>query len=203
MLPRRGIAHGSPLSYRGERFLGGILAVGARAPILAFTVYFTFYPLALTAQYSIPSAKHFSHAIAMAAEYLERNCDPSGQFAYLVDTDSGDVSPSYNIARHAGAIYSLAMLNQVRHDSNVANVMVRASNFMRTNYVALDAVLMRSLSGRGRRLQLGKLNSERRGWASGSLRSGSSAAECSPTRSAGGLGKIRALPAEAGWELLF
>lgn len=75
----------------------------------------------------------------MAAEYLERNCDPSGRFAYLVDIESGDVSPSYDIVRHAGAIYALAMLNRSHPDSNAANAMVRAANFMRTNYVALDA----------------------------------------------------------------
>jgi hypothetical protein len=85
------------------------------------------------------SSERVSHAIGIAGQYLQRNCDGSGQFAYLVDTEFGDVSPSYNIIRHAGAIYSLAMLNQVRHDSNAVDVMIRASNFMRTNYVGLDA----------------------------------------------------------------
>jgi hypothetical protein len=72
----------------------------------------------------------------MAGEYLEQNCDTRGRFAYLVDTDSGHVSPSYNIVRHAGAIYSLAMLNRVHPGSNAVNAMVRAANFMRTNYLA-------------------------------------------------------------------
>jgi hypothetical protein len=80
-----------------------------------------------------------SRAIGIACQYLQRNCDGHGRFAYLVDTDSGNVSPSYNIVRHAGAIYSLGMLNGFHPDSNVVNVMVRASNFMRTNYLAPDA----------------------------------------------------------------
>jgi hypothetical protein len=100
---------------------------------------YALYSLALTAQHPIPSAKHFSHAIVVAAEYLERNCDGNGRFAYLVDTDSGDVSPAYNIVRHAGAIYALAMLNRLHPDSNAVNVMVRASDFMRISYLALDA----------------------------------------------------------------
>lgn len=129
--------------YGGESFLGGILAAGSsihrKARILVFTLCFALHPLALVAQLPPPAAKRLSPGIALAAKYLERSCDESGRFAYLVDTDSGDVSPSYNIVRHAGAIYSLAMLNQARHDSNAINVMVRASDFMRTNYVAPDA----------------------------------------------------------------
>ena len=83
-----------------------------------------------------PSRQRLSRAIGMAAEYLEQSCDTRGRFAYLVDTDSGQVSPSYNIVRHAGAIYSLAMLNRAQPDSNALSAMVRAANFIRTNYLA-------------------------------------------------------------------
>ena len=106
--------------------------------IFALTVCFSLDPLALTAHQPNPSAKLLSHAIAMAAEYLERNCGPSGRFAYLVDTDSGETSPSYNIIRHAGGIYALAMLNRAHPDPNPVSAMVRAANFMRANYIAPD-----------------------------------------------------------------
>jgi hypothetical protein len=109
------------------------------------------HPLALFAQHPTsslspaptvsaaqPSHQRLLHAIAIAAEYLERNCDTSGRFAYLVDTDSGQTSPSYNIVRHAGAIYALSMLNRLHSDWNAANAMVRAANFMRANYIAPD-----------------------------------------------------------------
>ncbi len=56
-----------------------------------------------------------------------------------MDTDSGKISPSYNIVRHAGAIYSLAMFNRVHPDTDAVNAMVRAANFMRANCLAPDA----------------------------------------------------------------
>jgi hypothetical protein len=74
-------------------------------------------------------------AIVSARGYLEQSCGPTGRFAYLVDTESGELSPSYNIVRHAGAIYSLALLNKVYPDPNVVNTMVRAANFLRANYL--------------------------------------------------------------------
>lgn len=85
------------------------------------------------------SSKRLSEAIRLAGSYLERNCAVSGRFAYLLDTDSGEVSPSYNIVRHAGAIYSLAMLNRLHPEKDAVNAMVRAANFMRANYLAPDA----------------------------------------------------------------
>lgn len=109
----------------------------SKARTLVATLWFALCPLAIIAQ-PVSSPQHLAHAVAIAAEYLERNCDASGRFAYLVDTDSGQISPSYNIVRHAGAIYSLAMLNRVHHDLNAVNAMVRAANFMRMNYIAPD-----------------------------------------------------------------
>lgn len=76
-----------------------------------------------------------NHAIDLAATYLEHNCDPNGRFAYKVDITSQQQSPSYNIIRHAGAIYSLAMLNRAHKDSEALDTMVRASEFLRRNYI--------------------------------------------------------------------
>jgi hypothetical protein len=100
---------------------------------------FALCPLAIIAQRvgnpsGVPMARtslqRLSGAITNAAQYLERNCDPSGRFAYLVDTDSGQTSPSYNIVRHAGAIYAIAMFDRLHPDWNAANAMVRAANFI-------------------------------------------------------------------------
>jgi hypothetical protein len=123
-----------------------------RAATLASTFCIALYPLAIFAQPPIhsssvapiigstsPALQHVSRAVAAAGGYLERSCEPGGRFAYLVDTDSGEVSLSYNIVRHAGVIYALAMLNRVHPDSGALNVMVRAANFMRANYLAPDA----------------------------------------------------------------
>lgn len=82
---------------------------------------------------------HLVHAIDTASEYLEQSCDSAGRFAYLVETESGEVSPSYNVVRHAGAIYSLAMLNQVHPHPGAVDLMVRAARFMKANYLAPES----------------------------------------------------------------
>jgi hypothetical protein len=133
--------------------LPGVLAgFGARVGLVALAVHFATHPLALIAQQPVanPSAtptvltvgaslQRASRAIAIASGYLERSCETNGRFAYLVDTDSGQSSPFYNIVRHAGAIYALASLNSLHPDSKALNVMVRASNFVRENYLVRDA----------------------------------------------------------------
>jgi hypothetical protein len=66
-------------------------------------------------------------------------CSPRGRFAYIVDTADGGVSRSYNIVRHAGAIYSLAMYNQYHPDARAVDTMTRAAAFMRTVYMSRDS----------------------------------------------------------------
>ncbi len=126
----------------------------ARGTAFAFLAgfWFAMWPVAAAAQTSgairprTPtriadslSLQQVRRAVALAAAYLEQACDGNGRFAYLVDTESGEVLSSYNIVRHAGAIYALAMLNRVHADSKAVNTMVRATNFVRANYLAPDA----------------------------------------------------------------
>src|SRR5208282_2300821 len=54
--------------------------------------------------------EQIGHAIALSAGYMERSCGPDGKFVYEVDLNSGRQAASYNIVRHAGAIYALAIL---------------------------------------------------------------------------------------------
>ena len=84
------------------------------------------------------SSTDVSPAVVTAGAYLQQNCDVHGRFAYLVDTESGERSPSYKVVRHAGAIYALTMLNRVHPDSNAVSTMVRAADFLRANYLAPD-----------------------------------------------------------------
>jgi hypothetical protein len=72
----------------------------------------------------------------MAADYLERACGPDGKFVYEIDINSGQHTASYNIVRHAGAMYALAMLNRSKPNRKAVDAMVRAANFMRQNYIA-------------------------------------------------------------------
>jgi hypothetical protein len=95
-------------------------------------------PPLVRAQQAAPAGR-LSHAIDIAAHYLENVCDENGKFTYQVDPESGKVSSSYNILRHAGAIYSLAMFNQAHPDQKAVDAMVRAAAFMRKNYIGPDA----------------------------------------------------------------
>ena len=106
-------------------------------PIVALQVAL---PSSIRAQQPVPLPPvGISRAIELAAHYLESVCDATGKFTYVVDPASGKVSPSYNILRHAGAIYSLAMYNQAHPDGKAVDTMVRAAAFMRKNYIGPDA----------------------------------------------------------------
>ena len=83
-----------------------------------------------------PSRSEVSRAIALAAAYLERACGPDGRFVYQIDTASGQETGSYNIVRHAGAIYALAMLNRSQPDHQVRETMLRTAAFLRQNYIS-------------------------------------------------------------------
>ncbi len=82
-----------------------------------------------------PSPDEVSRAISLAGGYLERSCGPDGKFAYKVEIGSGRESSSYDVIRHAGAIYSLAMLNRSHPDPQAVAAMVRAAGFLQQNYI--------------------------------------------------------------------
>jgi hypothetical protein len=82
-----------------------------------------------------PTRAQLDHAIDQATAYLERACGPDGRFAYKVDVTSDRESVSYNIVRHAGAIYALAMANRFRPHREAVEAMVRAAAFLRHDYV--------------------------------------------------------------------
>jgi hypothetical protein len=84
---------------------------------------------------STPSPEAVRRAITLAAGYLERACGPDGKFVYKVNLASGRESPSYDIIRHAGAMYALAMLNQSQPDPQAVAAMIRAAAFLRQNYI--------------------------------------------------------------------
>jgi hypothetical protein len=82
-----------------------------------------------------PSPAEVSRAINLAARYLERACGPDGKFAYKVDIVSGHESSSYDIIRHAGAMYGLAMFNRAHPDPEAVAALIRAAKFLRENYI--------------------------------------------------------------------
>lgn len=82
-----------------------------------------------------PAPAAVGHAIDLARGYLERACGPDGKFVYQVDLGSGKKSTSYDIIRHAGAIYALAMANNARQDPEIVATMVRSAGFLHKNYI--------------------------------------------------------------------
>jgi hypothetical protein len=75
-------------------------------------------------------------AASLAAGYLERANLPDGRFVYEINLLTGKESRSYNIVRHAGAIYSLSTFNEVSRNHGIEAVIVRASAYLKNNYVA-------------------------------------------------------------------
>lgn len=56
------------------------------------------------------SDEELGEAIYLAAQYLEKQIEADGRFVYRVNANSKiEVPDKYNVLRHAGAIYSLAM----------------------------------------------------------------------------------------------
>lgn len=82
-----------------------------------------------------PSPAEIDRAIALSADYLERACGPDGRFVYRINVNSGEQSHSYNIVRHAGAMYALAMLQHSEPNQQAVDAMARAAFFMRQNYI--------------------------------------------------------------------
>ena len=75
-------------------------------------------------------------AIRLSADYLIRACGADGRFVYQIDPDSGRASASYNIVRHAGAIYALDMYNRTYVDAGSVSAMRRAAEYMQTRYIS-------------------------------------------------------------------
>jgi len=76
-----------------------------------------------------------SRAIELATGYLERACSVDGKFVYEINTETGRESSDYNILRHEGAMYALAMANHAHPDPKAVDAMVRAAKFLRKNYI--------------------------------------------------------------------
>jgi len=85
--------------------------------------------------FEAPPPAEVDRAISLAANYLERACGPDGRFVYLININSGQQGSSYNIVRHAGAMYALAMFHQAKPNQQAVDTMDRAAFFMRQNYI--------------------------------------------------------------------
>lgn len=76
-------------------------------------------------------------SIRAGADYMVRVCDKDGKFAYRVNTNPAvPIEPGYNIIRHAGAVYSLAMAYEFEPRQDVLDALLRAGTFLKREAVA-------------------------------------------------------------------
>jgi hypothetical protein len=105
--------------------LSALILIGTRGTAFSFAVQ----PVAAH------SRAELDRAIVLGAGYLDSVCSPEGEFAYQVDTLSAEESSSYNIVRHAGAMYALGLYWASHRDARAAAALARAANYMRKNYI--------------------------------------------------------------------
>jgi hypothetical protein len=129
-----------PESLRCRSLAYLILLVGMLSPMPRATTNNPFDDRQGASDRSAPSETEVRRAIELAAEYLERECDANGKFTYEVDIASGHKSSSYDIIRHAGAMYGLAMFNEKYPDPKAASAILRAARFMQQNKTTLGLV---------------------------------------------------------------
>jgi hypothetical protein len=82
-----------------------------------------------------------NNAVILSARYLQNACLPSGRFVYEIDTRTGFETDTYNIVRHAGAIYALSMIDESFPSPITEQAIFRATQFLRTNYIKRSPVL--------------------------------------------------------------
>jgi hypothetical protein len=77
-----------------------------------------------------PAPRGLDSAIHLAGTRLRNLARPDGSFVYEYEVADRRELPGYNIVRHAGAIYALAMFEHVEPDARTRAVIANASKFM-------------------------------------------------------------------------
>ena len=84
-----------------------------------------------------PDAAAVRDAITLSADYLVRACKADGQFVYRINLDPRVTpKPKYNVLRHAGTMYALAVYHEHYPDDRTRNALVRAGRFLRERCMA-------------------------------------------------------------------
>lgn len=83
-----------------------------------------------------PSPADVAGFIARAGEYLVRSVEADGRFVYQIDpADPDKPSRKYNLLRHAGAMYALAMYHQHNRSEASLAALRRAGRFLLENCI--------------------------------------------------------------------
>jgi len=73
--------------------------------------------------------------VRLAAHYLAEHVDANGRFAYLVHADGLPTPQEYSMARHAGALYTIAFYALETGDRDVLPALRRGLDYVRKNHV--------------------------------------------------------------------
>ena len=91
----------------------------------------SFQPTATGQQKSV-HPRRLRKAIHQSARYLINACDFDGKFQYRINLNSKiEVTPGYNMLRHAGSIYAMAMYSDRSPDEITQRAMARAVRFLK------------------------------------------------------------------------
>ena len=91
----------------------------------------SFKPTA-TGQQKRVQPRRLRNAIHQSARYLINACDFDGKFKYRINLNPQiEVTPGYNMLRHAGSIYALAMYSDRSPDEITRRAMERAVRFLK------------------------------------------------------------------------
>jgi len=86
----------------------------------------------------IVEPSRLNQAIHLAANYLLKVCDENGKFTYRINLNPKvRVKPSYNMVRHAGVMYALAMYEQEYPNAKTRETLVRAAQFLKKTIAPL------------------------------------------------------------------
>lgn len=71
------------------------------------------------------------NGVNMAADYIVRQCNAEGKFAYRIYINGQhDSSQEYNVVRHAGAMHALGMVEKWHPTPGVRQALLRSSKFL-------------------------------------------------------------------------
>jgi hypothetical protein len=74
-------------------------------------------------------------AMTEAAAYLRGQLDPSGRFHYLVNLDGTSAGGGYNVLRHAGTVYALALYHELSPDPATRESILRGARYLLQRHI--------------------------------------------------------------------
>lgn len=105
-------------------------------PLLSLIVFsIVLLAISCDSQKKLPpqiNEKEIKKIIIRSGKYLVKQAKPNGKFVYRINLRPiVKLKPSYNVLRHAGTIYSLAMFYEQEPDENTLTAITRTGQYLR------------------------------------------------------------------------